>query len=151
MSAQFLYSEKRLASALGISFDRSREIRDIHLQRDADWKKIRREILLTEGGLRTVVRVSMNTRFAAPPKLSDCLPQKNGAPNGAKKKMRIVAIPMNPRMVLATESGGVHHLVYVGRNATFAFGDEIEVEPYPNQDGVWQLVSAIPRDRRRPR
>lgn len=151
MSAQFLYSEKRLALALGISFDRAREIRELHLQSDADWKKIRREILLTEGGLRTVVRVSMNTRFAAPPKLSDCLPQKNGAANGAKKKMRVVAIPMNPRMVLATESGPEQLLVYVGRNATFALDDEIEVEPFPEQKGVWQLVSAIPRDRRRPR
>lgn len=155
MSARFLYSEAQLAKAIGVSRDEMRDVRELHLDRDSDWKKIRREILLTEAGLRLLVRFFVGTKLFSTdvPRLSECLPQKNSA-NGAKKKMRIVAIPLNPRMVLANDSGDPgqeQHLVYVGRNATFVFGDEIEIEPVPGQKGVWQVISAVPRDRRRPR
>jgi hypothetical protein len=147
VTEQFLYPEHGLADALGISSNRARAIREMRLREDVDWKKIAREIMLTESGAETVARVC----DADLPKLADCLPQKNGA-NGSTKKMRVVNIPMNPRMVLANESGEPgreQHLVYVGRNATFAFGDEIEVRPSHEQKGVWELTGAFPRERRR--
>jgi hypothetical protein len=154
VSAQFLYSEARAAKALGVNRDEIREIRELHLERNSDWRKIGRDILLTEAGLLLLIRFLVGARLynSDLPRLSDCLPQKNGA-NGARKKMRVVAVPINPRMVLANDSGDPgqeQHLVYVGRNATFAFGDEIEVEPVPEQKGIWQLTSEVPRNRRRP-
>jgi len=153
--ARFIYSEARIADAIGVSRDEIRQIRDVHLSSKLHWKKIGREILLTESALKSMIDLFVRTKLfaATPPKLSDCLPQKHGT-NGARKKMRIVAIPMNPRMVLANEAGDPamdQLLVYVGRNATFAFGDEIEVGPMEGQKGIWQLTSELPRDRRRPR
>jgi hypothetical protein len=61
----------------------------------------------------------------------------------------VLKIPINNRMLDARDAEGNLFHVYVGNNATFVYGDVIEVKPHATQTGVWQLVSAIPRDKRR--
>jgi hypothetical protein len=61
----------------------------------------------------------------------------------------VLRIPINNRMVDARDGEGNLFYVYVGNNATFVCGDVIEVRPHSTQGGIWQLVSPIPRDKRR--
>jgi hypothetical protein len=63
------------------------------------------------------------------------------------KKFVVVQIPLNPRMVLANESGDPNqdrHLVYVGINTNFVIGDALDVAPYETQKEVWRFVGTMP-------
>lgn len=152
----FNYSEMRVAEQLGLSRDEARDLRVSHLERDVDWKKIRGTILLTQKGISQLVKIQKSK----PPNLKLCLPADETAQpsNGAeehpttRRTMRVIPpMPFNPRIVYAQDDEGEKHLVEVGRNATFCFDDQIEVEPHETQIGILQCVSAIPRDRRRRR
>lgn len=137
----FIYSEARVAEALSISRTEARSYRSKLTEGD-DWKKERGEILLSHKGLE---RLSGFCGHALTDGFTDSLHKKNGGP----KKMRVSQIPPNPRMVLARDDESDRHLVYVGSNATLVVGDEIEVGPHSTQKGILQLLSTLPRDRRR--
>jgi hypothetical protein len=150
-SATFKFSEARVAEQLGISRDAIRDVRAINLEPGLDWKKISGEILLTHDAVGRVVKLT----FTQMPDLELCLPQPKSpqVPNGEhplRKKMRVIPPrPFNPRVVFAQDAEGNRQLVWVGRNDTFCFDDEIEVEPHETQTGILQCVSPVPRDRRR--
>jgi hypothetical protein len=148
VKAAFLYSEALLAKQIGLSRTKSRALRE-RLEEGVDWEKNPGgEVLLAEEGIQRIIDF---TKSAAIVNRELCLAEKNGAPDH-KKIMRVVPpMPMNPRVVLAEDMDGKRLLVWVGRNATFSFGDEIEVQPHPVQSGILQLVSPIPRLRRRTR
>jgi hypothetical protein len=153
VSERFKYSEARLAEAIGIDRDQLRITRGL-LKEGRDWKKIRGEILLSEGSANYVLKAYDVEKL----ELDQCLPLKEPVPeivelNGhpLRKKMRVVPPkPFNPRIVLAQDDEGNREIVWVGRNDNFCFNDEIEVEPHETQIGILQCVSEIPRDRRRP-
>lgn len=154
----FHFSEARLAEQLGLSRDEVREVRQQKLARGVDWKNVRGEILLTEAGVSRIADLN----HLKQPNLESCRAvaredQSNGQGHRhpLRKQMIVVPrMPSNPRIVCAKERpedpDEAVSLVWVGRNENFCFGDVIEVEPHETQTGVWQCVSEIPRNRRRP-
>lgn len=64
--------------------------------------------------------------------------------------MEVFNLPVNQRVLIARDSNKQVHTVEVGQSATFVYGDLIEVKPHPTQGGIFKLISAVPRDRRRP-
>lgn len=146
----FPYSEARLAGQLAITRREIRQLRADHLEQGLDWQKNGAEILLSKDGLARICRFEGTPLTRV--KLDECLSQKNGENSTVLHKKMTVAPPMpiNTRMVLAEDEQGERCLVDVGKNGTFVFGDEIEVGPHESQQGIWQLLSAVPRDRRRP-
>jgi hypothetical protein len=76
------------------------------------------------------------------------------ASNGVVK-MVVTKVPINPKMLLCVmseeeENGYNERLVECGRNGTFAIGDEVEVRGHSGVKGMWELVSGVPIDLRRP-
>lgn len=147
----FKYSEARVAEQLGLPREALRDVRLVNFAPGLDWKKISGEILLTEGAVERAAKLT----FTKTPELERCLPQpKAHQANGeqpTRKKMRVIPPrPFNPRIVFAEDAEGNRQLVWVGRNDTFCFDDEIEVEPHETQTGILQCVSPVPRDTRRP-
>jgi hypothetical protein len=151
----FIYSEGRLAKILNCSRGDLRYLRDLHLVEGFDYERnAGEEILLSYDGLAKLVKlmgakvseIDLGACVHVEKKTVGAAPEKNGA-----LKMTITKIPFNPRMVLARfPNEEDEHLVDVGRNATFALGDLIEVADHEVASGVYQLLSPIPRDRRRP-
>lgn len=154
MNAPFLYSEALVAEQLGLPRDAARELREKNLRRGTHWKKNNGDILLTELAVERIAALCLTKM----PDLERCKlsPRPQASPNGEslpppRKKLTVVPpMPINPRMVRAQDENGECHLVDVGRNGTFVFNDEIEVEPHPAQLGMFLCLSPIPRDRRRP-
>jgi hypothetical protein len=146
----FLYSEARLAVALNVNRDELRWFRELYFVKGADFEKKHGdgEILLNA---EAIWRFALHTgaNFSAL-NLGDCLPveKKTIEPH----TMTITKKPINPRMVLAVfDDDPIEHLVEVGRSATLAIGDRIEVSEHETQKGGYQLTSPLPRDLRRPR
>jgi hypothetical protein len=108
-------------------------------------------VLLSERGLIHLLNFTGNLEGSdlAAIDVASLLTEKNGSePEPETKKLVVVAICANPRMVLANESGDPNQpreLVDVGRNKNFAVGDVVEVGHHKAQQGVWQLVSKLPR------
>jgi hypothetical protein len=151
MSAPFEYSEALVADQLGLPRDAAKELREKNLRRGTHWKKNNGDILLTETAVERIASLCLTKM----PDLERCKPaarQEDG--NGAhplRKKLRVVPpMPINPRLVYGQDDDGERHVVDVGRNGTFVYDDEIEVEPHPEQQGIFICVSPTPRDRRRP-
>lgn len=147
--AAFKYSEELVSRQIGLPRDEIRVIREENFDSGVDFKKIRGEIMLTENAVWRLATLSLTKM----PKLELCEPSKEPeTPNGEHlpKKMRVVPpMPINPRIVYAMDEEGNRELVWVGRNGTFCFEDEIEVAPHPEQTGILICLSPIPRDRRR--
>lgn len=139
----FIYSEQKVADSLGISRTEARAYRS-KLKEGRDWKKGGSEILLSNKGLDRLAELCGAS-------LTDGLVQSLAEKkNGAPEKMRVARITDNTRMVYALADGVTgFQLVHVGNNTNFVVGDAIEVGPHPTQNGIWQLISPIPRDRRR--
>lgn len=155
MSTPFLYSEARLTESLGITREDLRPMRQL-LKEGRDWKKIRGQVLLSKGSANYIARAFGNDSPDLEALLqTEALPPEVIETNGqaGRKKMRVVRpMPFNPRIVMAQEIDDPESekvIVWVGRNETFCFDDEIEVEPHETQTGILQCVSEIPRDRRR--
>lgn len=146
----FIYSEKLVAERLGLSRTNVRELRNLHLEENVDWKKIDGAILLSSRGAFRLAKWVDHDDYDLPD-LDGCLASEKK--NGAPAKLIVIAICMNPRMVLANESGDANaerKLVDVGSNKKFALGDAIEAGPHDAQAGVLQLLSKLPRTDRRP-
>jgi transposase-like protein len=143
----FPYSESLIGREIGVSRGTLRSWRGLHLEESLDWQKNGAEILLSEDGVKRVAKLA---GVSLPNlDLTHCLAGQKK--NGAMKKMTVVPpMPINPRVVLAEDDAGKRHLVDVGRNETFVFGDELEVGPHAVQQGIWRHLGDIPRDRRRP-
>jgi hypothetical protein len=143
----FRYSEAQTARALGCSRGELRYLRANVLQEGVHWQKNHGgEILLSDLGLDRVLELEGLKSEVDREALAEKKPGSNNV-----HWMTICRIPFNPRMVEATfEDDPVPHLVDVGRNKTFAIGDVIEVGPHEVAKDIYQLLSAIPRDRRRP-
>jgi hypothetical protein len=136
------FSEDKLATQLGVPRKDLRGVRKVAMTEHVDWEKIDGEIYYTLTGLH-LLKGFYDVPLVTVTSIQADLP-KNG-----RVKMTVVDIPMNPRTVLAEDEQGARSVVFVGRNATFARGDKIEVGPYEGQQDVFQLLSAIPRDKRR--
>ena len=143
----FPYSEKLVADQLGLSRKNARALRELHLEDGIDWgTNDLGAIVLSERG------VSVISKWVDKPipNLELCLAaeKKNGAP-----QMIVVAVCMNPRMVLANESGDANaerFLVDVGNNKNMRIGDPMEVGPHDAQKDLLRCLSKLPRDDRRP-
>jgi hypothetical protein len=155
VSERFKYSEARLTDSLGITREDLRPVRQL-LKEGRDWKKIRGQVLLSEGSANYIAKAFGNDSLNLDELLPEVAPEVAEANGHAqRKKMRIIPPPsFNPRVVFAQELDAQgdegKSLVWVGNNKNFCFGDEIEVEPHETQSGILQCVSEIPRDRRRP-
>lgn len=162
-SEAFQYSEALLAQHKGFDRQQMKRVRDADLVEDRDWKKIRGEIVYCTTGLSRLWK-GLRER---PPRfdLTECivpLQKKNGAepvrqgpiPLGSKelpmpRTFTIRQIPLNPRTVVAADESGKKELVDVGNNATLVVGDEIQVAEHRSQPGIWRILGALPRSRRR--
>jgi hypothetical protein len=141
MSAE-RFSEDKVAMLLGIPRKELRATRKASMVERIDWEKIDGEICFTLTGIHRLRDFYQFELVAVHGIMAD-LP-KNG-----RMTMTVVDIPMNPRTVIAEDQRGARQIVEVGRNATFCRGDEIEVGPHETQNDLFQLLSAIPRDKRR--
>lgn len=147
-ASAFKYSESRLSHEINVSRTYVRSLREDNLKQGVHWQKNPGgEVLLTQKGVNAILDLTSKSIVD----LDLCLAQKNGARNQTQIMRVVPPMPMNPRVVLAENDDGKRLLVDVGRNGTFCFGDQIEVKTHPVQTGILQLVSPIPRDRRRPR
>lgn len=149
----FLYSEARLSEVLDVARIDLRYLRQRHLVDGQHFRKNHGEILLSREAVSKLLGLLGLPQGSFPFDLDALLPiqKKPGEKNGPLM-MEISNIPFNPRMVLARFEGDEEeHLVEVGKNQTFAKGDFIEVGEHDVQKGLYELRSAIPRDRRRPR
>ena len=152
----FLYSEARMAEAMQIARGELRFLRTRDLVQGKDWKKDGHEILLTKRAVATLAKNFLKPLESIA--LKDCLPQKKTSDDGltnnsttTTREMVITKVPVNPRMVLARFPDEEEvFLAEVGRNATFAIGDMIQVQPEQIAPGVYQSISPIPRNLRRP-
>jgi hypothetical protein len=146
----FLYSEKVIAEQLGLSRTNVCELRALYLEEGNDWKLIRGAIVLSEQGVNKLAKLIDQ----AAPDLKTCPADAASAEKeGAARRLIVIAKCINPRMVLANESGDPNQerqLVDVGINKNFASGDEIEAGPHDVQPGILQLFCNVPRTNRRP-
>lgn len=145
MSHAFIFKEAWVAQVLAVTRSELRSHRNTHLEEDVDWKKDGGEIKLSTRGLE---RVLAWNGLALTDELSQKLKEKDGT-----KKLIVVKIPPNRRMVLANESGDPEQaceLVDVGNNKNFAIGDVLEAAEHEVQHDVFQLVSKLPTTNRRP-
>jgi hypothetical protein len=168
---EFKYSEALLADRLQLSRTDLKFLRDRHLQRDSDWKKVRHgEVLLSASGLKTIwKKIGAGRRHTI--ELTEIvvgseIVKKNGVAASdvdagevpialgdvrmpIPRKMTVTAIPLNPMVVNAVDEHSTRVLVWVGRNANFVVGDTIDAAPHLTQPGLWRFLGTIPRDRRR--
>jgi hypothetical protein len=159
---KFRFYESIVAEELGVSRGDLKFWRDQRLKKDRDWKKIGGEIALSLRGIRRVLHEhKVRDPLEALSRIEKKAAGKNGnGPNelilvGSKthpvpRHMTIINVPMNPRVVLAVDEYGSRELIWVGRNSNFAIGDKIDVAPHETQEGIWQLLSALPLNKRRP-
>jgi hypothetical protein len=152
VNERFKYSEARLADSLGVTRQDLRPIRQRLLREGRDWKKIHGQVLFSEGSTLYIAKAfgveSPNLEALLVP-LEEDPPPAIVESNGYKKMRVIPPKPLNPRVIYAQDEAGNKSLVWVGRNDTFCFDDEIEVKPHETQTGILECVSEIPRDRRR--
>jgi hypothetical protein len=156
----FRFYESIIASELGVSRSDLKFWRDKRLKPGRDWKKVGGEIALSLRGIR---RVLHQRKVRDPLEILSRIEKKSAGRNGNNeiilvgsktqpipRHMTVVNVPPNPRVLMAEDEHGSRELIWVGRNATFAIGDKIEVAPHETQHGVWQLLSPIPQTKRRP-
>jgi hypothetical protein len=140
----FRYSEARLAKNLPMVRSELRNLRELHLQEDVDWKKNDfGAVLLSLSGLKRIEKLA---ELHLPDDLTQFELQEK---NGEGEMMTVAVRCINTRMLEADDEEGVRWLIDVGNNRAFALGDEILVGPH-HQQGVKMLLSALPRDSRRP-
>lgn len=150
MSNAFIFKEAWVAEVLAVTRSELRSHRNTHLEENVDWKKDGGEIRLSTRGLE---RVLAWNGLALTDEFLEKLKEKNDATETGPKKLTVVAIPPNLRMVLANESGDSNQdreLVDVGNNKNMAIGDLLEVTEHEVQHGMFQLVSKLPATNRRP-
>lgn len=162
---EFKYSEGRLARCIGLSRDDLKEVRDMHLELDRDWKKVGGEVALNNPGLRRIWKVLQIKPRALD--LRECLllngAEKNGAlpPNGEQAVverekillgsqampipmvMRVTRIPENPCLVLCHDQHARLVSVWVGKNKNFVVG--MSLKAAQGGDGMWRLLGPRPR------
>lgn len=137
------FSEEKLAEQIGIPRKEIRDVRRSAMVEGVDWEKIGGEIMLTLTGLARL-RDFYDFPLVAVHGIGAELP-KNG-----QLTVTIVDIPsLNPKIVIAEDALGRRYTVDVGRNATFARGDEIQAGRHETFADLLTLLSAIPRDKRR--
>lgn len=128
-----LYWEFRIAKTLGLPRLRLSRFRKNSLQEGAHWLRHDGEIVFTEPGLEAVKRWA-----AAPSMMVD-------AGVGEVKKIRVVKIPLNPRLVLGEIVDGPPGRVtaWVRNNENFREGMVFDARK--SDDGIWQLQGRLPR------
>lgn len=157
---EFKYSEHRLAEALGVSRADLKFIRDRQLELDRDWKKNGGGfVALAESGVSKILSAlggnidvdlgrCLITSDDPHPQTATLglspLPEKNGAVS-----MTVAKIPLNPRVVLATNDARELCTVDVGNSLNFVVGDAISAVPHSAQPGFWRFVGQMPHSRRR--
>ena len=151
LKGEFLYSEARLAEVIDAMRADLRYLRQRHLVEGEGFAKKKGEILLTKEAVCSILHLIGNWT-EKPFDFEACLPREKKP--ASTSEMIVTKIPFNPRTVLARFEGDefeVEHTVDVGRNATLAIGDVIEVADHEVAQGMYVLRSPLPRDRRRPR
>jgi len=149
--SSFPYSEAGIAKAIGFPRGHVRHVRLVYLKKDEHWQKNGGgEVLFSDAGLDAVLKRDGIARSEVDIAVCLAAEKKAQEPN-RREKMIVTKIPFNPRMVLARfPDEEEEQLVDVGRNRTLAIGDEIEVGPHETAQEIYQLLSPLPRDRRRP-
>jgi hypothetical protein len=173
----FPYSESKLSATSGISRFDLKRLRKEHLKKGKDWVNRPKcgGILLSENAIKKLGEsIPVLESLSRSTALDQCKPilsggvesrhaathVRSGGTNKADhsgssappaQKLTVVRIPPNPRIVLAKDEDGEIQRVWVGRNQMFVPGDVLEVEPVPNDVGMWRFIGNMPRDKRRNR
>ncbi|MHC4616782.1 MAG: hypothetical protein ACYTEQ_03415 [Planctomycetota bacterium] len=173
--SQYVYSEPRIAKALGVSRDDVKAVRDDHLQKDAAWilDKKRKQILYSKEGIVTLLeflQLHIPEKRPATPDgmtmekllmlsvLPSLRPDEVPGVDPVKAILRVVGIPTSRLTVLEanfvdeklqekfqTYDGG-KVTVRVRSNVNFAVGAEIVC--YHANACAWDYTGRYPRSKR---
>lgn len=151
------YTEAGLATFVGMPRGELKSLRDRHLKKKRDWTNgSAGHVSLTRKAARDILE---RLSIAEPQRILDQLGmEKNGAVTSpgvplllgdGLVRLRVTKIPLNPALVLCSDSDGRPHSVYVGHQKNFVVGMEFDALPYPGQPGIYNLKGPLPRQRGR--
>jgi hypothetical protein len=143
----FTYSERRIGERTGWSRAELKKLRG-GLDEDVHWKRLQGAVSFNLAGLKQLWKKTRAAELLDLQALAEPAAPKPTillAPLNAPRTMRVIALPLNPRIVLAEDELRQRYTVRVTDNGVFHVGLEIEAEPDPANPGIWRVVGPVPR------